>query len=198
MERAIASVSASEPATGSEGIWSGLEELRAGLRAYLGRQCADEHELDDAVQETLLRAARYRGVCEVHCLRGWVLRIGRNVLADGRRRRFRGGLAALGEEELEELAQPPAGSDGGMRCAGGWFEREEARTLVERGLARLGHQDHALLWGVYGRSLALKGAASAAGVPAHLARVRLYRARRKLRAAVTREVSMQRHLGLAS
>lgn len=198
MYQACVEESALEPARAADSIWSGLEELREGLRGYLGRQCSDEHELDDAVQETLLRAARYRGLQEVQCLRGWVLRIGRNVIADGRRRRFRAAQSAHAGEELEELAQTPEPAEEGLHCAGAWFDRDSARGLVELGLGRLPRQDHALLWGVYGRALRLEGAARDAGVPFHLARVRLYRARRKLRAVVTREVSLRRHLGRAS
>jgi len=181
--------------------WGGLEELRDGLRGHLGRRCADEHELEDAVQETLLRAARYRGLHEVQCLRGWVLSIGRNVVSDGRRRRLRAGQPTRETAAFEELAEQvaePEPQEEGVRCAGSWFELEAARALVVQVLGRLQGQDHALLWGFYGRALALENAARQAGVPPHLARVRLYRARRKLRAALTREVSMRRHLGLAS
>jgi len=192
---------ASGPGAGVGAVWTGLEELRAGLRSYLGRQCADEHELDDAVQETLLRAAHYRTLHDVQCLRGWVLRIGRNVISDGRRRRFRAGQPARGAEEAAEfdaLVEPEGCEAGGALCAGSWFDRDGVRVLVLRGLGKLARQDHALLWGFYGRAQALERAASEAGVPQHLARVRLYRARRKLRAVVSREVSVQRHLGLAS
>src|SRR5262249_2916342 len=41
--------------------WYGLEELRPLLRNFLRRHCRDGFELEDVVQETLLRAARYRG-----------------------------------------------------------------------------------------------------------------------------------------
>jgi len=186
--------------TGEEAVWGGLEDLRDGLRSYLGRQCADEHELDDAVQETLLRAARYRALHDVQCLRGWLLRIGRNVIADGRRRRFRAGQPARGAEEQAELEALVCeeGSDGGVRCGGSWFEREEVHAMVQGGLERLQRADTLLLWGYYGRAQALSGAARQAGVPLHLARVRLYRARRKLRAVMAREVSRRRHVGLAS
>lgn len=192
---------ASRPGAGAEdAIWNGLEELRESLRGYLGRQCVDEHELDDAVQETLLRAARYRALHDVQCLRGWVLRIGRNVIADGRRRRFRAGQPPRGSEEEAELdglecAEPEAG---GLRCAGSWFDREEVQDLVQCGLRRLAREDDVLLRSFYTRAQALEGAARQAGVPLHLARVRLYRARIKLRAVVVREVSRRRQLGLAS
>lgn len=192
---------ASRPDEGAEeAIWGGLEELRESLRGYLGRQCVDEHELDDAVQETLLRAARYRALHEVQCLRGWVLRIGRNVIADGRRRRFRAGQPARGADEQAELdslacAEPEVG---GLRCEGSWFDREEVQELVQRGLRRLAREDDVLLRGFYARAQPLAGLARQAGVPQHLARVRLYRARIKLRAVVAREVSRRRLLGLAS
>jgi DNA-directed RNA polymerase specialized sigma24 family protein len=70
--------------------WSGLEELRPSLQRLLARRCRDAAELDDVVQETLLRAARYRAkLSERERLRGWAMRIAINVLRDRVRRRER-------------------------------------------------------------------------------------------------------------
>ena len=63
--------------------WGELEDLRPALRSFLARRCRDESELDDVVQETLLRAARYRGsLTRSGSLRPWALRIAANVLCD--------------------------------------------------------------------------------------------------------------------
>ena len=70
--------------------WRGLERLEDDLRAYLCRRCRDQSEMDDVVQETLLRAARYRrSLCDPAKLRGWAMRIAANVLRDHVRRECR-------------------------------------------------------------------------------------------------------------
>jgi DNA-directed RNA polymerase specialized sigma24 family protein len=188
--------------TFDELAWSGLEELRDGLRAYLVRLCADENDLDDAIQETFLRAARYRRNHRVRNLRPWVMRIAQNVLADGRRRQTRSGMTLKTDEPLDVLVTSPVCVVEGVRIAGGWFEREAARELVRRGLARLRPADHALLEGHYSGGGDFGAAASdgtgAAGADRRLVKIRLYRARRKLRAVVRREANLQRRLGLAS
>ncbi|MEQ1894535.1 MAG: sigma factor [Planctomycetota bacterium] len=181
-----------------ERAWDGLEELRDGLRAYLVRLCTDENDLDDAIQETFLRAARYRRLHHVRNLRPWVMRIAQNVLADGRRRKARSGLTLKTDEPLDRPVTSPECAVEGLRIAGGWFEREAACELVRRGLARLRRDDHALLEGYYSGRHDLSGVAREAGLDRRLVKIRLYRARRRLRAVVRREVGLQRRLGLAS
>ena len=178
--------------------WGGLEELREGLRAYLVRLCTDENDLDDAIQETFLRAARYRRHHRVRNLRPWVMRIAQNVLADGRRRQARSGMTIKTDEPLDVLVTSPECVHEGVTIAGGWFEREAARELVRRGLARLRRDDHALLEGYYAGSQDLAQVAREAGLDRRLVKIRLYRARRKLRAVVRREAGLHQRLGLAS
>ena len=56
--------------------WTGLAEMEPLVRVYARRRCKDSHELDDIVQETLLRAARYRPrLLDGQKLKGWTLRI---------------------------------------------------------------------------------------------------------------------------
>jgi hypothetical protein len=84
--------------------WRGLEELRPALRTYLKRRCRDLFELEDVVQETLLRAARYRtSLDDSRRLRGWTLRIAINVMRDRLRREARRSRLELGDERLEEI-----------------------------------------------------------------------------------------------
>lgn len=60
------------------------------IRWYVARRCANEAEVEDVSQETLLRAARYRGsLTDPARLRPWVLRIAVNVLHDRARREAR-------------------------------------------------------------------------------------------------------------
>ena len=178
--------------------WSGLEELRVCLRTYLIRLCSDEHDVEDTIQETFLRAARYRLHHRVAHLRPWLLRIAQNVLADGRRRQARTGLTLKGEDTLDLPEVRGEGAPQALCIAGGLFEREAARELVRRGLGRLNTDDHALLEAYYSGGGDLARAAQESGVSRRLVKVRLYRARRKLREVVRREVRLHRRLGLAS
>lgn len=63
--------------------WSGLFDLMPTIRWYVTRRCGNDAEVDDVLQETLLRAARYRAsLADQARLRPWVLRIAVNVLHD--------------------------------------------------------------------------------------------------------------------
>ena len=89
-----------------ESAWDGLEEMRDSLRAFLVRHCTDENDIEDVIQETFLRAARYRRRRPVQCLRPWAMRIALNVLADARRRVVR---TQAHPQTSDELAfDPPA------------------------------------------------------------------------------------------
>jgi len=197
MEQTIMAGPGVEPAMGYDhAAWQGLEELREGLRAYLVRLCTDENDLDDTIQETFLRAARYRHQHRVRNLRPWLMRIAQNVLADGRRRQARSGTTVKSGEPLD-VPESVECVPGGMRIAGGWFEREAACALVQHALARLRRDDHALLAGHYLEPRAGR-AASEVGATRPARKTRLYRARRRLRTVVCREAGLHLRLGLAS
>lgn len=88
--------------------WDGLWELRIPLRGYLARRCRDDNEIDDLLQETLLRAARYRGALEpTRLLRPWLLRIAGNVLHDHVRRENR----IVREEGADEIFEQLEGRE---------------------------------------------------------------------------------------
>ena len=110
--------------------WTGLEGLEPELRRYLRRRCRDASEADDVVQETLLRAARYRpGLVEPQRIHGWIQRIAANVLRDQRRREGRQGRVELdgwrGLDRLQgrELAPGDAEQEAYVRVEGLALER---------------------------------------------------------------------------
>ncbi|HUL04477.1 MAG TPA: sigma-70 family RNA polymerase sigma factor [Gemmatimonadales bacterium] len=99
--------------------WLGGEEQAAAelvrrharaLAGFLAAAGAPEADLDDLVQETLIRAfrslARFRGQCQ---FRTWLLAIGGNALKDAARRaKSRGGSQVLPlEEELQAQGGDP-------------------------------------------------------------------------------------------
>ena len=81
-------------------VWNGLEDLRPVLANRLRTRCRDENELDDLIQETFLRAARYRASGgEPRRLTGWLVSIARNVQHDAISRDRRGGTIGEGFRE---------------------------------------------------------------------------------------------------
>lgn len=173
-------------ATAALGGWRGVIDLEGDLRSFLGRRCRDENELDDVVQETLLRAARFRSsVQDSRNLRGWTMRIGGNVLRDRQRRESRMPRQAVaGALDLDALGDPrdPFEEDAGrcVRMGGRWVEVAEAAALLRTALERLSEHDRAVLDAYYGRGETTAEIARALGLPRELVKVRLFRARRRL------------------
>lgn len=176
--------------------WAGLEELREGLHAFLVRHCPDENDLDDVIQETFLRAARYRRHHHVQSLRPWAMRIALNVLADARRRVVRSQAGAVTTAEEDEPFDPPAPcpaavADSSYRVARWWFDGETARELVLGTLGSLRPRDRELIDSFYGGAQSSRASALECGIPRHLVKVRLYRARRRLARALRHKVALE-------
>lgn len=174
--------------------WDGLEELRPVLEGYLTRRCRDAAEVEDVVQETCLRAARYRGGLQDETkLRPWALRIARNVLADrlARRRDDRGGTGA--EDLLENLpAEDPGEAEPEALRVGGWVvDRELCLGILRRALGSLREEDRVMLHTHYGGAGSCRETAAECGVPEELVKVRLYRARRRLLRAMRRRIALE-------
>ncbi|MSR63997.1 MAG: sigma-70 family RNA polymerase sigma factor [Planctomycetes bacterium] len=175
-----------------EAAWEGLEELRDGLRAFLVRQVADENDVEDAIQETFLRAARYRRRRRVLSLRPWALRIALNVLADAHRRGVRTQASGGSDEAFDPPARPaPSPADQAYRVADLWLDGEAASELVSHGLGALRQQDRSLLDAYYGGTCATASAAAECGIPRKLVKVRLHRARQRLARALRRRVAIE-------
>lgn len=166
--------------------WTGLIDLESDLRAFLARRCRDESELDDVVQETFLRAARFRSsVQDTRNLRGWALRIGGNVLRDRQRRESRlPRQAVAGSLDLESLGDPrdPFDEDEGraVHMGGRWLGHAEAAALLRGALERMESHDRAVLEAYYCRGVTTPCIAVEFGLPRELVKVRLFRARRRL------------------
>lgn len=179
--------------------WVGLWELEPGLRRLLESRCPDENDVDDVIQETYLRAARYRSSVEdPGRLRAWASRIALNVLSDlrGRASRFQ---ALPGGEEGGESALPAAlvtEEDESIEIlvAGTWLPDEDALDLLEAALGGLRAGDRALLAHYYRDDCDVPECARRIGIPARLVKVRLYRARQRLQARAEWILSRRQHL----
>ena len=178
--------------------WAGLEELREGLQRYLGPRCRDANEADDVIQETFLRAARYRGsLADGRRLRAWVVQIASNVLRDRVLRSGRGPASGLEDEQCETIeGREPFPGD--LRdqtvfsVAGEEIDGDTALVHLEDGLAALRASDRRVLDEYYagGENCAL--AAERCGLSPELVKVRLFRARRRLERLMQQRVATAR------
>lgn len=167
--------------------WRGLAELEPDVRAFARRRCRDVHELDDVVQETLLRAARYRRRLQVEeRLRAWTLRIAANVLRD---RRIGERWISFLDSDCGPLAELE-GSEVDPGSAGEWMRLTEFGLVMERDalveqvvrvIGDLPESDARVLRSYYQEPLSTARAAAECGVAVSLVKTRLYRARKRLR-----------------
>ena len=171
--------------------WNGLAELRPTLREYLFRHCRDENQAEDVVQDTLLRASRYRGsLAEAQRLRPWLLRIALNVLRDHLRRERR--LPRIeadpdlfdrieGREDVpgEVREETQVELDGTLL--------EKPHVLLQLSDARRGLRDHdrRVLDSHYDAGRTCGETALVCEIPRKLVKVRLFRARRRLHRALS-------------
>lgn len=175
--------------------WGGLEELEPCLRAYLKRRCRDRSEVDDLLQETLLRAARYGGsLTDRQRVRGWATRIASNVLRDHIRRERRLRRAEVTDEGLNRLVareHPPGESQVEHRLAVGsaLYDSEDLIPHMTWALETLRAEDRRVLRSYYEGEQDCRATALECGIAPSLVKVRLFRARRRLARAVRRSVT---------
>jgi len=181
------------PSSNETMAWDGLEEMRDGLRAFLIRHCPDENDVEDVIQETFLRAARYRRAHNVKRLRPWAMRIALNVLADSKRRGVRTQAEPRSTDEGFDPPAPrePSSADSSYRVGELWLDGDSARELVLHTLGWLRPQDRELLDSYYAGGLRTRIAADECGIPQRLVKVRLYRARQRLLAALRHRASLE-------
>lgn len=166
--------------------WQGLDELRREVERLLGRTCRDRNELEDLVQETLLRAASFRpGLTDPERLSCWVRRIATNVMRDHVRRK-RGQRAVVPAELLLELEsdepQPLLSRHlDDFEIGGAPYDGEELLGLLQDLLAGLSGQEKHLFRAFYTEGLGCLITAQQLNVTTQTVKMRLYRLRRKLR-----------------
>ena len=178
--------------------WTGWEALEPFVREFIERRCRDRSAVDDLVQETPMRIASRRGrLGETHSLRGWAVRIAQNLMRDRLRCRGRQLAQEAPDGNLDQLGSRAREGDEAPEPATfvlGSFEFDSATALrhVERALATLGADDRKLIVAFYrGRRGSLRAAAECA-VPPQRVKLRLFRARQRLRRALLRQLVRDR------
>jgi RNA polymerase sigma-70 factor (ECF subfamily) len=179
-------------ATTSYASWCGLEDLEPVLRCYVGRRCSNASEVDDIVQETLLRAARYRtSLADPVCLRGWALSIASNVMRDVARheaRLPRVDLKSDAFDQLESREPEPGHVSEDLRVSLGTtlLGKHVALEHIASAMHGMRGCDRRLLRSYYWGKRDCARAARECGIPLEGAKVRLFRARQRLTRALLR------------
>jgi RNA polymerase sigma factor (sigma-70 family) len=154
------------------------------------RRCQDENTIDDVIQETLMRAARYRGgLSSSDRLGSWVTRIAGNVFRDHTRIARRGPSVGHEEEvfDLLESRDPRPGevaTDGGYHIGARYVERRVLAEHLAAAFAELIVRDRVVLSEYYGGCGDALATATRCGISPGLVKVRLFRARRRLERAL--------------
>ncbi len=171
-------------ALGERVTWHGLEEHRTILRSHLKSRCPDENDINDIIQESFLRAARYScGPMDSGRLRGWLMRIASNVHLDKVRHRSRSPVIGLDMEIWENLGES-ARVEPKFCWDGGELDMTDALCCLRKAKARLRDPDRAVLAEYYMERSGTGAIARRLGVSPAMVKVRLFRARRRLKAIV--------------
>lgn len=166
------------------------------IRSHLRTQCRDDNEIDDVIQETLLRAARYRAtLAHPERLVSWTLRIAGNVFRDMRRREGRLSRSEVDEvwlEQVEGREAPPGDPGETVRVEIGSRKVELGAALLQlrAALVLLKVEDRRVLHSYYGGDETCRTTARDCSILPSLVKVRLFRARRRLARALRRTVAL--------
>ncbi len=164
--------------------WQGLEEHRPSLKSHLKARCVDDNDINDIIQESFLRAARYSGgPMEQGRLRGWLTRIASNVHVDKMRRKSRSPLTGLDLEIWETIGEAVS-EDAIFSWGGGEMRMGDALDCLQEAGAMLLVSDRTVLGAFYMERSGTFAIAQRLGVSQSMVKVRLFRARRRLRALV--------------
>jgi RNA polymerase sigma factor (sigma-70 family) len=177
--------------------WDGLENLRAGITESLSFMCRDENTVADVVQESLLKAARYRlGLKDGRKLRAWTMSIAHNTFRDHMRSKHWEDTCEKYEEliHLTEGQEPiPGENEEEVRlpAIGTVLGRREAIGHLYGALNELGSEDRELLRAFYWGAGTCTDAAAECGLTPTLTKSRLFRARRRLRKHMERRLALE-------
>ena len=177
--------------------WSGLEDLRPVLLKFLVRRCRAVNEAEDLIQETFVRAARYRRDLSNRArLRSWIVQIAANVFRDHVRRGGRGSMVVCEDEVLDQVEGPrpsgDAGEDDVLELGGELVDKDLLLDDLSRAVGELRSRDRTVIDSYYADGQPTALIAEHCGISPSLVKVRLFRARRRLERAVRSRASKRR------
>ncbi len=157
------------------GDGDGIEQYHAPVRRFLESLCRDGHLAEDLAQETYLRAYIYlaRNGRTIERPRSWLFTIARCVYVDHvRYRAIRPEVSLESFNVIAEAEDKPSSTE---------VETQEERDRLGRAIDELDGKNRALVVGFHIKGEDLRDLAVRYGLSPGTARVRLYRARRRLR-----------------
>ena len=146
------------------------------------------------IQETLLRAARFRRhLHNPEKMRAWILSIARNVLSDRFRRERRLGRSIVGDDSLASGVACPSSMPEVQTITvdGVSSPTDEVLCLLDVALEKLKRRDRDMLNTYYGGAMSCRETAETCDLPVDLVKVRLFRARNRLRKYVQSGLGLQ-------
>lgn len=170
--------------------WTELAALEVPLRRFLQTRCRDDGEIDDIIQETYLRAARFRASLRIpEKLRPWAFRIAGNILLDRVRKEARLHKCREMDYPLDSVPAPESlACEALIRVGELSVDSEEAVDMLDKALGDLGVADRELVEHHY------LGKPTDQILPDAVIKVRLYRARRRIGRAMSAALRRQRLL----
>ena len=154
-----------------------LSVYRPRLTAFIAKMTRNERDVEDLVQETLIKVARnwnsFRGDSS---LSSWVFQIASNVCVDY----FR--VRSSKPELYQEESKIQVSSSKGILLQ---IEKKEGDACVQDGIANLFDADRRILIMYYMDGTPVKEIAVAEGISTNSAKVRLHRARKRFRDSCT-------------
>jgi RNA polymerase sigma-70 factor (ECF subfamily) len=176
--------------------WKGLNELRPAVEQTLARNCRDRNELDDMVQETLLRAACFRhGLQDPSRLRSWVIRIAWNVMRDHVREERRSTSVDTSDPlfsllESTELSLCDLNFREDVQIGGSPYDGDDVLKVLRVLLSELTPDERQLFESFYVQGLACSGTAQRLEISRQAIKMRLHRLRSKLRRGLSKQVAL--------
>ena len=170
--------------------WDGLAERRLRLEKKVSSWSRDKSVVDDVVQETMIRAARYRGgLREPERMDSWIDRIAWNVLKSHMSREARRGMSLLDQSELDTSEGREEDPEIQLVEEVRWVCDIEVGSgrlsaLLEGAIRALPEHERRMIQAAYSEQMSPSAISEAFGVRRGLVKSRLYRIRQKLRQRV--------------
>jgi len=181
--------------THSPPTWTDLDQVQPHLQAFLASRIKDQNDVDDLLQETLLRAARFRAANpEPDNLTAWIVRIAENVLTEHHRRRSRRPVREVELEFLDALEGPelPGAEEDGAPPWSAGPAPLEAQLLLEcvgGALRELEPHDQEVLDRFYSGAGCCREVAQELELESAVVKSRLHRARARLAELVAQRLA---------
>jgi RNA polymerase sigma-70 factor, ECF subfamily len=166
-------------------FWEIYDRYYARVRGYAASMLRDGSASDDVVQETFLRAqTRLESMREPDKVAAWLFRVAHNLCMDQ--------LRARKASRIDPETDPEAAADCGSGSVQRDLERGEMSACVREKVDHLPETDRSVILLYDIMALSHQEIADVLGIEVGAVKVRLHRARRKLRALLQGSCTFER------